>query len=150
LLTHLDPKARLKVGDRLVVCGEPRVLDVLLTQGKDEEPPHLRWAGTIRRFGRMAWRTLTEIDLAVKVCTSILILVVFASTLVFTLWSRSQGGSSNSGVADSLYRTISLIATGADMRGDRYHDELKIFVSVLRIVGAALTAAFTAIVTNYL
>jgi Trk K+ transport system NAD-binding subunit len=63
---------------------------------------------------------------------------------VFHLGTRTHG------VADALYRTISLIATGADMRGDRFHDELKVYVSILRIVGAALTAAFTAIVTNYL
>src|SRR5262249_20634848 len=51
----------------------------------------------------------------------------------------------------ALYRTISLIATGADMRiDDRQLPGLKVFVSILRILGAALTAAFTAIVTNYL
>src|SRR5262249_52491925 len=54
-------------------------------------------------------------------------------------------------VADGLYRTISLMATGADMEGKDYPEEWeRVFVSVLRLVGAALIAAFTAIVTNYL
>src|SRR5262249_28259705 len=53
-------------------------------------------------------------------------------------------------LADALYRTISLIATSSDMRTDKDGEEVKVFVSVMRIVGAALTAAFTAIVTNYL
>src|SRR5207302_11336452 len=47
--------------------------------------------------------------------------------------------------------TISLMATGADMQEKEYHDDwLKYYASVLRVMGAALMAAFTAIVTNYL
>src|SRR5205085_9973878 len=45
-----------------------------------------------------------------------------------------------------------LMATGADMGGRDFDPGAwqKVYVSVLRLVGAALTAAFTAIVTNYL
>src|SRR5262249_39764893 len=54
-------------------------------------------------------------------------------------------------LAHALFRTISLMATGADMREDELvEDWQKVFASVLRITGAALMAAFTAIVTNYL
>jgi Trk K+ transport system NAD-binding subunit len=143
-LLDVDPGAPLEPGDRLVVCGDPHQLEPLLQQGDEGHAGPLR-GGALRRLGRMAWRTLAEIDLPVKICTGILLGVVVTSTLVFHLAMERQT------VADALYRTISLIATGADMRiDDRQLPGLKVFVSVLRILGAALTAAFTAIVTNYL
>jgi Trk K+ transport system NAD-binding subunit len=84
-------------------------------------------------------------DLEVKVCTGVLLTVVVASTLVFYLAVKDDS------MADGLYRTISLIATGADMGGKELHAAWqKVFVSLLRLLGAALIAAFTAIVTNYL
>src|SRR5205807_336308 len=54
--------------------------------------------------------------------------------------------------ADAFYRTISLMTTGADMGGGAMERGgwQKVFVSGLRLVGTALTAAFTAILTNYL
>ena len=36
------------------------------------------------------------------------------------------------------------------MRTDKDPDELKVFASLLRIIGAAMMAVFTAILTNYL
>src|SRR5262249_14579779 len=53
---------------------------------------------------------------------------------------------------DAFYRTISLMATGADMHGQDVEPGSwqKAFISGLRLLGAALTAAFTAILTNYL
>jgi Trk K+ transport system NAD-binding subunit len=144
-LQDVDPAARLESGDRLVVCGEPRRLTPLLGPGAEQldAPGAIRtW---VRRWGRMAWRALAEVDLPVKICTSVLIAVIVVSTLVFHLTHEHMT------VADSLYRTVSLVATGADMRSwDEPLPGLKVYVSVLRIVGAALTAAFTAIITNYL
>jgi Trk K+ transport system NAD-binding subunit len=143
-LLEVDLESRLTAGDRLVICGEPRQLARLLPQAGDESLPHVRWAGWLRRFSRVGWRTLAEIDLPVKICTVVLLCVVLASTLVYHL-------GVNKSLPGGLYRTISVMATGADM----HEEELslgwqKVFVSVLRILGAALTAAFTAIVTNYL
>jgi Trk K+ transport system NAD-binding subunit len=50
-----------------------------------------------------------------------------------------------------LFRTVSVIATGADLR-DRETNApgVKVFVSVLKLTGTALVAVFTAIVTQYL
>ena len=106
--------------------------------------PNLLWAGWLRRNGRVLIRTFSEVDLAVKICTAVLAAVVIGSTLVYHL-------GINKTLPDGLYRTISIMATGSDM----HEDELpvgwqKVFVSFLRIFGAAVTAAFTAIVTNYL
>ncbi len=145
LLQEVVPDAVLAPGDRVVVAGDPRVLAPVLAQIEEESLPALLWAGTVRRLGRVAWRTFSEIDLPVKICTAVLLAVIVASTLVFAL------GMEDRSVADALYRTISLIATGADMGGrELTAGWQKVFVSVLRLAGAALIAAFTAIVTNYL
>ena len=71
------------------------------------------WASFFRRQGRVLRRTLSEIDLAVIICTSILLGVIVISTLVFLF------GTKNDNVAGAFYRTISLMATGADMDGRR-------------------------------
>jgi Trk K+ transport system NAD-binding subunit len=144
-LQEVDPEARLVPGDRLVVSGDPRLLSPLVAQVEEESLSDVLWAGLVRRLGRVVWRTLSEMDLAVKICTSVLVAVVVASTLVFYF------GMERDSLPDSLYRTISLMATGADMGGRELHSGWqKVFVSGLRLLGAALTAAFTAIVTNYL
>jgi len=144
----VDDNQALKVGDDLALCGDPRTLSMLLAHGQ-HPTPQLLWAGIVRRNARAAWRTLREVDTAVKVCTGILFFVIIASVLVFHLVAirnedhRLEGGN-------SLYRTISLIATSGGLRDEDYPDELKVFASLLRLGGAALTAAFTAILTNYL
>jgi Trk K+ transport system NAD-binding subunit len=141
-LLDVSPEARLGAGDRMVLCGEPRDLAPLLGRG-DEADPAVRWASFVRRNARVLWRTLSEVDLAVKVCTGVLLFVIVTSTLILHF------GREKSSLPDAFFVTISLMATGARM-GDYDSAWLKVFVSVLRISGAALTAAFTAIVTNYL
>lgn len=148
ILLDVDAEARLAVGDHLVVCAEPRDLTPLITDVRDEEAAGVLWAGWLRRQARMVRRTLSEVDLLVKVCTALLVCVVVGSSLVYRLGIITDERKT---FADALYRTISVMATGADM----HEEELKlpwqkVFVSTLRIAGAALTAAFTAIVTNYL
>jgi Trk K+ transport system NAD-binding subunit len=143
-LLEVDGSARLAAGDQLVICGQPRELGPLLEGHGEEALPHLRWAGWLRRNGRVLWRTIAEIDLPVKICTAVLFGVVAASTLVYQL-------GMNKSLPDGLYRTISVIATGADMHERELPEGWqKVFVSFLRIMGAALIASFTAIVTNYL
>jgi Trk K+ transport system NAD-binding subunit len=143
-LLEVDHEARLSAGDRLIVCGEPRRLAPLLPESEDAFSPVL-WAGWLRRMSRIAFRTLGEVDLAVKICTGVLVSVVVISTLVLRFSVEKYS------YPEALYRTISLIATGSDMHGDEYDvGWQKIFISALRVVGAALIATFTAIVTNYL
>jgi Trk K+ transport system NAD-binding subunit len=144
LLREVESEHRLEVGDRLVVCGEPRRLAPLLESSPEQTAAHLLWAGWLRRQGRVLWRTLAEVDLAVKICGAVFAAVVLASTLIYHY-------TVNKSLPNGFYRTVSVMATGADM----HEEELvapwhKIFVSLLRIAGAALTGAFTAIVTNYL
>ena len=71
-------------------------------------------------------------------------MVLLASTILFATALEKS-------IADAMFRTVSIIATGADMHEGDYNEKpwLKVFVSVLRIVGAALLALFTALLTNY-
>jgi Trk K+ transport system NAD-binding subunit len=146
LLGDIDSEIRLAADDRLVVCGTDERVAAMRSGHVQESTPELLWAGFVRRFVRVAWRTLAEIDLPVKICTAVLIGVIVVSTAVFHLTMR------NDNVPDALFRTISLMATSADMHGRELDPGgwQKVFVSALRIMGAALTAAFTAILTNYL
>src|SRR5205807_1615006 len=109
-LHEVDPESKLAAGDRLVVCGEPPRMQELLAQTRGESLPELLWAGLTRRLGRVVWRTLAEMDLAVKICTTVLFAVIVASTLIFTFGLGELP-------ADAVYHTVSLMATGADMGG---------------------------------
>jgi Trk K+ transport system NAD-binding subunit len=82
----------------------------------------------------------------VKICTAVLLSVIVISVIVFHF------GMKNDTLVDAFYRTISLMATGADMHGEDLEPGTwqKAFVSILRLLGTALIAAFTAIFTNYL
>jgi Trk K+ transport system NAD-binding subunit len=145
-LLDVNREARLIPGDRLIVCGEPQRLAQLLGSS-DDVFGKVRWAGWLRRFGRVLWRTLIEVDLAVKICGAVLAAVVVVSTIIFYLAVPKDHGRA----AHALFRTISLIATGSDMHVDELPEDWHmVFASSLRIFGALLMAAFTAIVTNYL
>jgi Trk K+ transport system NAD-binding subunit len=144
-LLDVDAEARLEAGDHVVLCGEPRLLKPLLA-GEEEEDVQLQWASWLLRFGRVAWRTLRELDRAVLICAVVLFAVVTVSTIVL------HAGMKPSGFTRALLRTVSIMATGGSMHEEEYDDSptIQVFVSVLRILGAVLMAAFTAIVTNYL
>ncbi len=143
---EVDDQALLAAGDRVVVCAPAASLAPLLTQEGNESFPELLWAGLVKRLARVIWRTVAMVDLPVKICTSVLATVILISMLIFHL------GLTNEPLIDAFYRTISLIATGADMHGDKLEPGAwqKAFISGLRLSGAALIAAFTAIFTNYL
>lgn len=145
-LLDVDVEARLQAGDRLVVCGEPKLLAPLLARAGDSDRPDLLWAGWLRRTGRMVGRTVAEMDRAVRICAVVLLTVVVFSTLILHLGVKKYT------LPHAFLRSISIMATGASFHEEDLADSpgLKVFVSVLRIVGAVLLAAFTAIVTNYL
>jgi Trk K+ transport system NAD-binding subunit len=144
VLLEVDCDARLQAGDRLTICGPPHKIAPLL----EEHEQTLRgvlWAGWLRRLTRVLWRTVADVDLAVKICAGIFFAVVLISTLVLHFGVEKYHWSL------AFFRTISLMATGGDMHPEDFiEDWQKVYVSVLRIAGAALTAAFTAILTNYL
>jgi Trk K+ transport system NAD-binding subunit len=143
LLHDVSGDAPLAPGDRVVVCGRPDDLVPLLESGRGDLLPGVLWAGWLRRQWRTVRRTVGEIDRPVQIGTSALFLTLFLSTLVF----RYGIGS---GWADSLYHTVSVVATGADLHGEDKPAWAKVFLSGLKIAGAALLAGFTAILTQYL
>jgi Trk K+ transport system NAD-binding subunit len=145
LLRQVDPQARLAPGDKLVLCGEPHALAAVC--GSRTAAEHdLEWAPWLRRMLRVARHTLEDMDRAVLICTTVLVAVLIASTLVLHF------GVMRYSVPDAFLRTVSIMATGGSMHEEEYADlpGIRVFVSILRIVGAVLMAAFTAIVTNYL
>ncbi|MCI0681247.1 MAG: NAD-binding protein [Gemmataceae bacterium] len=145
-LRDVDLEALVAAEDRLVVCGAPESVRALAADVDNESLPELLWAGTVKRFSRVLARGVAQVDLPLKICATIFLTVVIASVIIFRF------GMKNDTIVDAFYRTISLLATGADMHG---HDVdpgswQKAFISSMRLVGTALTAAFTAIFTNYL
>ena len=143
LLLDVPSNAVLAAGDRLVVCGAPADLLKLVERERGELLPGVRWAGRFRRWLRTARRTFLEVDLSVKIATPVLFATIFLSTLVF------RYGLGNDW-SDGLYNTVNLVATGAELHGEDRPQWAKVFLSVLKIAGAALIAAFTAIFTQYL
>ena len=139
ILLEIDSDTPIGCGARLVVVGQPHDVRQLIEPGWDDLSGVL-WAGRIRRYGRMAFRTLSEMDLAVKICTAALLIVVLTSTAVYKL---ALGHS----WPDSVYRTISIISTGSELGGGEYEGWGKLFVSFLKMFGTVLVAAFTAIFT---
>lgn len=142
LLLDVEPGARVGPGDRLLVVGRPNDIRRLLDPGWDELSDVL-WAGKVRRWSRVAYRTVAEIETPVKVCATILLVVLFGSAATYH-WALGHRWY------DGLYRTISLIFTGSDMGGTDYEGWAKVFVSLIKMFGTLLVAAFTAIFTNYL
>ncbi len=143
-LAEVDSAAILQAGDGVFVCGDPHRLAPLLEPAGRPPDDGVRWASWLRRLARMGLRALAEVDTPVKVCTPILLGVVLVSVLVFRLTAADAD------LPSALYRTVSLIATGDDKGLNTTEPALKVFVSLLRLSGTALVAAFTAIMTNYL
>ncbi len=143
LLEALPVEATLSVGDKLVVCGLPTDIRRLLARERGDLFPGVRWAGRVRRWLRTGRRTLDEVDLSVKIATPVLFFTLLASTLVFRFGLDTTWG-------DGLYQTVSIVATGAELHGESRPEWVKVFLSFLKLAGAALIAAFTAIFTQYL
>ena len=141
LLHAVTGDTTLDAGDALVVCGSPAALEPLLSDGA--AGPSVTWANGLRRMVRTARRALAEVDAPVKLASVTLFVTLFASVLVFRFGVGLNW-------ADGLYQTVSVAATGSDLRGENQDGWVKVFLSVLKLVGAALLAAFTAIFTNSL
>lgn len=144
-LHDVSPDTLLRVGDHVVLHGAAKELRPLLAPGQEDDR-QLQWATWLRRHARVAWRTLAEFDVAVVICTAVLLLVVLVSTIIL------KSGVEKYSIPTALLRTISIMATAADMHAEDYEDSpnVRVYVAVLRIVGAVLMAAFTAIVVQYL
>ncbi|MBP3955708.1 NAD-binding protein [Gemmata sp. G18] len=142
-LLAVNSDATLSPGDRLIVCGPPLALQKLLERLRGDLLAGVQWASALRRWVRTARRTLLEVDLSVKIITPVLFTTLFMSTLIFRYGVGTAWG-------DGLYQTVSIIATGGELHGENKPEWVKVFISILKLAGAALIAGFTAILTNYL
>lgn len=137
--------APLQAGAPLVVAGTPTALDNLRIKAQAEETLALRWAGLLQRFARMVWRTFWEIDWPVRYAALSLFIVVMLGSLIFWFtgirptWPKS------------LLHTINIMVTSADLKTSQDSTTWEeMFISFLKFTGLMLTAAFTALMTNYL
>ncbi len=144
-LLDVHQEARLQPGDRLIVSGRPQAVGALLNT---DEPAarRKRWGNWFQRQLRIAWRTLAEVDRGVLLTTILVVTVVSVSTGLFTYFESRHFTPDK-----ALLRTITLIATVSEVHSEEIDTPaLRVFAGFLRIFGAILTAAFTAIVTNFL
>jgi Trk K+ transport system NAD-binding subunit len=145
LLVDVDLETRLASGDRVVVCGDPHSVSRLLADGGEGSDSGLRWGSRLRRYGRVVLRTLAAIDRPVAICGGIFLSCLVVSTIVFAVAVKKYS------VGQAMLRTVSVMATASGLHEEDFDSEaVKVYVSGLRILGAVMTAAFTAIVTNYL
>jgi len=142
-LHEVDGTHRLEIGDRLVVCGSPNAIGPIINENDDSLANSVHWAGRLRVFFRMIRRVLGIVEWPILAATLVMFLTLFISTLVF----RFGVGVS---WADGLYETVSLVATGSELHGEGKEPWVKVFLGTMKILGAALVAAFTALFTNYL
>lgn len=143
-LLQVEAEAVLQTGDQLVVAGPPARLATLLHTAEVEDQP--RWANLLFRLGRMLRRTLVEMDLPVLVGTMVVVVVLLVSTLVFYF------GVPQYNLADAFLRSVSVMATGGPLHEEDYQNApfIRVYAGLLRLLGAVLIAAFTAVFTNYL
>jgi Trk K+ transport system NAD-binding subunit len=143
-LGEVDSARVVAADDRLIVAGPTERVEDLVGDGVDNSGSRRGYGvvQTIRAIGRL----LLQVDWPVRVCAGIFIGVIVLSVLVFRF------GMKHDMLVDAFFRTISLLATGADMHAEDVDagSWQKGFIGLLRLVGTALTAAFTAIFTNYL
>lgn len=105
------------------------------------------WAGIFRRFGRTVWTTFREIEWPVKLAAVCFFTVMLLSSVIF--WLSSSGKVST--LPGGLLRALNLMVTSGDLREGEYREWWEqVFVFMLKLSGLLLTAAFTALLTNYL
>ena len=142
LFAEVRGEEKLGIGDRLTLCGPATDVERLLAP-TDDPLSGVFWAGRLRRAYRSAARAVSAIDLSVKLVAVALGVFLVGSTLIFRL-------GLGTGWADGLYRTVSAAGTATDLHGEALPGWGKVFLSLVKLAGAALLAAFTAVLTQYL
>lgn len=135
-----------------------RVKETLLLAGPTEQLREVRsvaagvkglaqWAGIFRRFGRTVWNTFIEIEWPVKLAACCFFSVMLLGSVTF--WLIGTGDTKS--LPQGLFRTLNVMVTSGDLSEGRYPGPWEqVFISFLKLSGLLLTAAFTALLTNYL
>jgi Trk K+ transport system NAD-binding subunit len=143
LLGEVEPETILQAGDELVLCGPGRELTPLSADPLD--PARRSWIGWLGHQLLLLRRSLPEMDVALLLVFVVLVLVIALGTLTLTL------GAGNT-PTDALVRTLTALTTANSTIDAKYHDPLPItfFLTGLKIMGTAIVAGLTAILTNHL
>ncbi len=128
----------------LLVAGPVKALTEVRHQSQSDSNL-AEWASIFSRFGRTLWTTISEIEWPVKLAALCFFSVILTGSIICWL----------SGLADTpargLFRTLNIMVTAADLREQDYPSPWQhVFISFLKLSGLLLTAAFTALLTNYL
>jgi Trk K+ transport system NAD-binding subunit len=128
----------------LLVAGPVKALTMVRHQSQADSNL-AEWASIFSRFGRTLWTTIAEIEWPVKLAALCFFSVILTGSIICWL----------SGLADTpargLFRTLNIMVTAADLREQDYPSPWQhVFISFLKLSGLLLTAAFTALLTNYL
>lgn len=145
LLTEFPEGKRLAAEDSLLFVGPVNEMPRLREAVTGTEGLSAKWAGRVKRFFRTIITTLKEIEWPVKLAAYVFFAVILTGSIICWL----------SGLADTLprglFRTLNIMVTSADLREQDYPSPWQhIFISFLKMTGLLLTAAFTALLTNYL
>lgn len=125
----------------LLVAGPVKALTMVRHQSQADSNL-AEWASIFSRFGRTLWTTIAEIEWPVKLAALCFFSVILTGSIICWL----------SGLADTPARglfDVNIMVTAADLREQDYPSQ-HVFISFLKLSGLLLTAAFTALLTNYL
>lgn len=144
LLNNTDGMEHWPSKQVLLVAGPVKALTEVRHQSQADSNL-AEWASIFSRFGRTLWTTIAEIEWPVKLAALCFFSVILTGSIICWL----------SGLADTpargLFRTLNIMVTAADLREQDYPSPWQhVFISFLKLSGLLLTAAFTALLTNYL
>lgn len=145
IMSRRSSSSRLTTGETMLFLGPASDMPRLREAASGEEGLTAKWAGKLKRFARTLYTTIIEVEWPVKLAACIFFTVVLVGSVICWL----------SGLADTLprglFRTLNIMVTSADLREQDYPAPWQhVFISFLKLSGLLLTAAFTALLTNYL
>jgi Trk K+ transport system NAD-binding subunit len=145
LLSEVQGDTPIQAGDQVVLCGPPKELTPLLTGLRPGEGTRLSWVRWMRKQLPAFFRTLPDLDLALRWVLFTLVLVVVVGVLTLTFIAGNS-------LVDALVRTVTVLTTSHSSGDEKGADSvgIKLFLTVLRVTGTALVALITALLTNYL
>lgn len=123
----------LQIGDRVIVGTQPRSRTI----GKPAPQKLLKTLINLRSFGQHAR--------SIVVVTTILLVTILIATLTYICVNF------NTSVVDALYFSVGMItgAGGNEQVAEHTPDSIKIFTSIMMLVGAAIVGIFYALLNDF-
>ncbi|MBL8823160.1 MAG: NAD-binding protein [Planctomycetia bacterium] len=145
LLDHTGSYDALQAGNAQLWIGPVSDLPALRDVAAGEDSLPARWAGRMRRFLRTLFTTVREIEWPVKLAALCFFGVLLLGSVLYWLSGLSPT------LSKGMFKTINIMVTSSNLEEkEALEDWHRVFISFLKIAGLLLTAAFTALLTNYL